>query len=421
MRKFRYTAVNIEKKKFTGTFFAEDEAHLRQQLTQQNLFLISCRPLSDATPNRFFSVSGKVSTTELTNFCRQFAILLNSGISILDSLSQLKTQTFSGFFKKIIYMVYDDVKTGVLLSKAMGKHKKVFPEFFRSMIYVGEISGSLETVLASLADYYQKETEINRKVKSALAYPIIMGIMLLAVVLLFLLFIIPRFEETIALMEITDMNGITTAVFAVSRWVRANGLYLLYAIVLLVGFTFLFLRTEKGKYISDVIKYRLPVVKRVQIDMVASKFTKSTGLLLSSGMNLVDALDVVQNLLGNRYAAKIFKNVIEDVRRGASLTFSMSCYNIFPPILIQMLSTGEKSGEIDAVLMKSQSFFDQQVENAILKATSILQPVMLAVMGGLIGLMFIAVYSPMLAIMQQDFTGTASVAAAAKFILCKIA
>lgn len=422
MRKFKYTAVNIEKKKFTGTFFAESEAHLRQQLAQQNLFLISCTPLSDASPSQFFSVTGKISTTELTNFCRQFAILLNSGISILDSLSQLKTQTFSGFFKKIISMVYDDVKIGVLLSKAMEKHKKVFPEFFRSMIYVGEVSGSLETVLMSLADYYQKEEEINRKVKSALAYPIIMGVMLFAVLLLFLLFIIPKFEETIALMEITEMNGITTAVFATSRWVRENGLYLLYAVVLITGILFFYLRTENGKYVRDVIKYHLPVIKRVQTDMVASKFVKSTGLLLSSGMNLVDALDVVQNLLGNRYAAKIFKNVIEDVRRGTSLTFSMNCYNIFPQILIQMLSTGEKSGEIDTVLVKTMNYFDQQVEASILKATAILQPIMLAVMGGLIGLMFIAVYSPMLAIMQQDFTNTASAAmGAVKFVLGKIA
>lgn len=156
--------------------------------------------------------------------------------------------------------------------------------------------------------------------------------------------------------------------------------------------------------------------------MVASKFTKATGLLLSSGMNLVDALDVVQNLLGNRYAAKIFKNVIEDVRRGASLTFAMSCYNIFPQILIQMISTGESSGELDEVLIRTQNYFDQQVEVSILKATSLIQPILLAVMGGVIALMFIAVYSPMLAIMQQDYTNTASVAMTALgHIIAKIA
>lgn len=403
MRKYKYTAVNIEKKKFSGSFFAENENHLRQQLAQQNLFLISCKPVTDASPSQFFSLTGKVEISELTNFCRQFAILLNSGISILDSLAQLKVQKFSGFFKKILCMVYDDVKIGVLLSKAMEKHSKIFPEFFRSMIFVGEISGNLELVLTNLADYYEKEVAISRKVKGALTYPIAMGVLLLGVILLFLLIVIPMFEGTLESMHIENMNKITVAVFAASDWTRANGLNLLYAVVIIVALLFFSLQTEKGKYAFDVIKYRLPLIKHVQINMVASKFTKATGLLLASGMNLVDALAVVQNMLGNRYAQKQFKNVIEDVRRGASLTFAMGNYNIFPQMLIQMLSTGEKTGGIEEVLVRSQNFFDQQVETSIVKTTSALQPIMLGLMGGVIGVLFIAVYSPMLAIMQQDY------------------
>lgn len=406
MRKFKYTAVNIEKRKFTGSFFAENENHLRQQLAQQNLFLIKCKPVTDATPNQFFSLTGKVKISELTTFCRQFAILLNSGISILDSLSQLKSQPFSGFFRKIIFMVYDDVKIGVLLSKAMEKHKKVFPEFFRSMIYVGEISGNLETILTNLADYYEKEAALNRKVKSALAYPIFMGILLIAVVLMFLYLVIPQFEDTLSKLEIKKLNPITAFVFGASNWIRANGLKLLYALVLIFALVFLMSRTQKGKYFIDVLKYKLPIIKNVQIDMVASKFTKSTGLLLSSGMNLVDALEVVKNLLGNRYVQKQFACVIEDVRRGASLTFAMDNYKVFPQMLIQMLSTGEKTGAIDDILLRTQNYFDQEVESSILRATAVIQPVMLIIMGLVIGMLFIAIYSPMIAIMQQDFTRT---------------
>jgi len=403
LRKFHYTAVNIEKKKFSGSFYAEDENHLRKQLAEQKLFLTSCRPLSEATPNQFFSLTGKIQTAELTNFCRQFAILLNSGISILDSLAQLKTQSFSGYFRKILYMIYDDVEIGVLLSKAMEKHKKVFPEFFRSMIYVGEISGNLEKVLTDLADYYEKEVALSRKVKGALAYPIFMGVLLVAIVLLFLLFVIPKFEETLAAMEIVELNSITAVVFASSNWMRANGLTLLYVIVIVIGVIFLALRTERGRYVFDVIKYKLPLIKSVQINMVASKFTKSMGLLLSSGMNLMDALNVVQNLLGNRYAQKKFKDIIDDVERGTSLTFAMDYYKIFPQMLIQMLSTGEKTGSIEEVLQRSQNFFDQQVESSIVKATGAIQPTMLVILGAVIGVLFIAVYSPMLAIMQKDF------------------
>ena len=166
---------------------------------------------------------------------------------------------------------------------------------------------------------------------------------------------------------------------------------------------------EHGMYVYvvfDVLKYKLPIIKNVQIDMVASKFTKSTGLLLSSGMNLVDALEVVKNLLGNRYVQKQFACVIEDVRRGASLTFAMDNYKVFPQMLIQMLSTGEKTGAIDDILLRTQNYFDQEVEASILRATAVIQPVMLIVMGLVIGMLFIAIYSPMITIMQQDFTRT---------------
>ena len=416
MRKYKYTAVNIEKKKFTGSFFAEDEAHLRRQLAQQNLYLVSCKPMTDATPNAFFSATGKIQISELTTFCRQFAIMLNSGISILDCLAQLREQHFSAFMKKILYMIYDDVKVGVLLSKAMEKHKKVFPEFFRSMIYVGEVSGSLEKVLNSLADYYENEVALKRKIKGALAYPIMMGVMLIGIVLLMLLLIVPQFEETLSTLNITEeeMNQLTVVVFAASRWVRAHGLTLLYVIVLIFALFFVLLRTEKGKMAMDVFKYRFPLTKNVQINLVASKFTKAMGLLLSSGMQMIEAMEVVQNLLGNRYAQKVFKSVIDDVRQGASLTFAMDAYKIFPQMLIQMLATGEKTGNVEDVLNRSVTFFDSQVESSLLRVTGIIQPVMLCLMGVVIGGMFIAVYSPMITIMQKDFTTGAAQAVLAR-------
>ena len=416
MRKYKYTAVNIEKKKFTGSFFAEDEAHLRRQLAQQNLYLVSCKPMTDATPNAFFSATGKIQISELTTFCRQFAIMLNSGISILDSLAQLKEQHFSAFMKKILYMVYDDVKVGVLLSKAMEKHKKVFPEFFRSMIYVGEVSGSVEKVLNSLADYYENEVALKRKIKGALAYPIMMGVMLIGIVLLMLLLIVPQFEETLSTLNITEeeMNQLTVVVFAASRWVRAHGLTLLYVIVLIFALFFVLLRTEKGKMAMDVFKYRFPLTKNVQINLVASKFTKAMGLLLSSGMQMIEAMEVVQNLLGNRYAQKVFKSVIDDVRQGASLTFAMDAYKIFPQMLIQMLATGEKTGNVEDVLNRSVTFFDSQVESSLLRVTGIIQPVMLCLMGVVIGGMFIAVYSPMLTILLKGFTTGAAQAVLAR-------
>ena len=403
MKKYKYVAVNIEKKRFTGIFVAENEDNLRQLLSQQNLYLISCKPIKNETPNPFFSVSGKIEIKELTTFCRQFAIMLNSGISILESLNQLKQQKFSGYFKALLFIIYDDVKVGLLLSQAMEKHKKIFPEFFRSMIYVGEISGNLEKVLISLADYYDNEIELKKKITGALAYPIFMGVLIIAVAVLMLVLVVPMFKDTLSQMDIAreDFNIITLVLFDMSDWVLQYGLNLVYVLVGLIALIFFGLKTQKGKDISDYLKYNLPIIRDVQINMVASKFVKSLGLLLSSGMNMADALEVVQHLLGNRYAEKKFRFIVDDIRQGASLTFAMDQYKIFPQILIQMISTGEKTGGVEEILNRTMKFFDAQVESSLLKATGILQPVMLCVMGVVIGGTFMAIYSPILTIMTK--------------------
>ena len=157
MKKYKYEAVNINKKKFTGTFLAENERDLASQLAKQNLYLISAKVTSDEVRPSFFSVGGRVKMVDLTAFCRQFSIMLNSGMSIVQTLDVLKDQDYDRFFKSILESVYEDVKTGVMLSDALAKHKKVFPNFFKSMIKVGEASGKLDVVMVSLADYYDND------------------------------------------------------------------------------------------------------------------------------------------------------------------------------------------------------------------------------------------------------------------------
>ncbi|MBR6555603.1 MAG: type II secretion system F family protein, partial [Clostridia bacterium] len=176
MQKFKYVAVNLQKQKIKGTFIANDEHDLAAQLAKQSLYLISAKPYSNDTPSAFFtlSVGNTVKLSELTTFCRQFAIMQNTSIPILDCLDILRHQNYTAYFKKVLQVVYEDVKSGVLLSEALNKHKKVFPDFFRSMVHVGEISGKLDEVFRSLADYYERDTALKGKVKGAMAYPMML-------------------------------------------------------------------------------------------------------------------------------------------------------------------------------------------------------------------------------------------------------
>jgi len=180
MKRFKYLAINIDRKKFRGIYFAKDEESLRQALSEQNLFLISCKVITSKTANAFFTVSGKVSLKELTNFSRQLAIMINS-LELINCLDILRNQAFSNYFKQILQIVYEDTKSGQLLSEAMSKHKKVFPKFFRDMVYVGEMSSSLEKVLLNVANYYESESKISAKIKSSLSYPITILLMVVGI------------------------------------------------------------------------------------------------------------------------------------------------------------------------------------------------------------------------------------------------
>ena len=221
MQKYKYTAVNLQKQKIHGVFIANDEEELALELAKQSLFLISAKPYSGGTPSAFFTTgTGKVAMPELTSFCRQFAIMLNTHIPILDSLDILKIQPFSSYFRNILAVVYEDVQSGVLLSEALNKHAKVFPNFFRSMIRVGELSGKLDMVLTALADYYEKDSQLRSKIKSAMAYPSMLAGMTLAIVVLMLALVVPTFRETLDQLEV-EPTGLTAAVYAVSDFLLA--------------------------------------------------------------------------------------------------------------------------------------------------------------------------------------------------------
>lgn len=399
MQKYKYVAVNLQKQKIKGTFIAKDEKDLAEQLAKQSLYLISVAPYSGNTPSAFFTTgTGKVKLSELTTFCRQFAIMINANIPILDCLDVLKNQNFSGYFRKILEIIYEDVKSGFVLSEALDKHAKVFPDFFRSMITVGEASGKLEIVFTSLADYYEKDSAIKNKAKSAMAYPLMLMGMTVAIVVLMLAMVIPRFRSSLSKLEI-EITGLTKVIYNISDYLLGNWQTLVLGIILVGGLLFLFLKTEKGKFAFDWFKIKAPLIGPITTNMVTARFARAFSLLLSSGMTLSEALDAVEIIIGNRYLKKKFRVAADGVRHGMTLTNAFDSNRLFPDMMIQMVAVGESSNTLEEVLLRSCAFFDVMVETSLNKLTSKLQPIMLIIMGAVIGTLFLAVYAPMLTIM----------------------
>ena len=399
MQKYKYTAVNLQNQKIKGTFIAKDERDLAEQLAKQSLFLVSSSIYTGNTPSAFFTLgTGKVSLSELTTFCRQFAIMLISNIPLLDCLDILKNQPFSSYFKKILDVIYDDVKSGLVLSEALKKHAKVFPDFFRSMVYVGEMSGKLDFVFNSLADYYERDSSMRQKLKSAMSYPIMLLLMTVGIAVLMLTMVIPRFKNSMADMDV-PIEGLTKTVYDISDFILAWWQPILAGIIVLGLLIFAFLQTQKGKYTLDVILVKMPLIKTIQINTLTARFARAFALLLSSGMDLAEAMEAAEVVMTNRYMQKRFHLATDYVCHGMSLTNAFETINIFPSMMVKMITIGEKTNSLDDVLTRSCSFFDAQLEASFTSFSSKIQPIMILIMGLVVGSMFLAVYAPMLSMM----------------------
>jgi type IV pilus assembly protein PilC len=399
MQKYKYLAVDLQKHKVKGVYIAKDEDELAEELAKQNLYLVSAKPYVSGENTSFFSFQATVKISELTTFCRQYAIMLNTHIPILDCLDILKNQPYTKYFKEVLGVLYEDVEGGMFLSEAMEKYKTVFPDFFRSMVKVGEISGHLDIVLTSLADYYETETSLRRKVKSAMSYPLMLLGMTVGIVILMLTVVIPTFRDTLGQLNV-EITGFTKVVYDLSDFLVQWWQTLLLGVLGLALIAMLYLRTEKGKYVLDTLKLKVPILKTIELNTITSRFARALALLLTSGLDLNESMYATEIVVANRYMKERFRMAADEVRGGMMMTEAFEKYKLFPPMMIQMITIGEKTNALDEVLTRSCKFFDDQVESSVTSLANKLQPAMLLIMGVVIIALFLAVYSPMLSIMQ---------------------
>lgn len=380
---------------------ANDVSTLKGKVKSQKNILLSYKIEKESKVNAFFAVSSKVKRTELTTFLRQFAVMIKASIPIAASLKSLKDQGYTKVFKKVLTEVYLDVQSGILLSEAFKKHPKVFPEFFNKMVAIGEVTGSLDKVLESMADYYENDRKIRSKVKSALTYPIILLVLILAVLIFITMFILPQFESMI-----NELGGnvptITKIIMSISAFMQDNFLYVFGGIIAFAFIFWLFFKkTKKGRYIWDYLKLHLPIIGTVTKNLVTSRFSKAFIILLGSGMNMSDCLDNLHKMLDNQVFIEKFKYSVEEVKRGRRISQSIANIKMFPSMLVEMIDVGEKSGNIEEVLRSTSSYFDECVEQSIAKATAALEPLMIVVLGGIVAVVILAVLLPIISLMQS--------------------
>ncbi len=342
----------------------------------------------------------KVKLKDLAIFSRQFATMINSGLSMLRALNILSEQTENDLLAQTTRELRDDVERGSSLSAAMTKHPKVFSELYVSMVRAGETGGQLDTILLRVADTFESDYKLRQKVKSAMTYPVIVAGIAFLLVTIMLLFVVPTFAEMF-----DDLGGKLPLPTQILVTISAQAKILVPLFV--VGFIVATIMYKKARRKSaefrlraDKIKLRIPVFGELFKKVAVSRFSRTLGLLLRAGVPVLQALDIVAGATGNEVLARAALDVKKSVKGGESISRPLQDHDVFPPMVVQMINVGEDTGALDAMLDKISDFYDQEIESMTESLTALIEPIMIAVLGGIVGSMIIALYMPMFKIFE---------------------
>lgn len=390
---YKYKAVTENGQVIEGFYDAQNEQEVVTMLKSSNYMPMFIEETRDSGASKTLSFE-KVKKKDLAVFCRQFYTMLDAGVTIVKCLDILEKQTENKLLKKAIENVYDNVQKGMTLSESMKNNGRVFPTILINMVEAGEVSGSLDIIMDRMAVHYEKEFKIENKIKGAMVYPIVLAIVSIAVVVFLMVAVMPTF---IGMFEGSgvELPGPTRALLAMSDSLR-NYWYI--HLLLVYGIVFgikLYTRTETGGLLFDVIKIRIPIFKDANIKVATSRFTRTLSTLLSSGIPLLQALDIVARVISNKYLGIKLENAKEEVRKGIPLSRTIKDIGVFPPMVDSMIKVGEESGAIDEILNKSADFYDEEVEISLQKMTELMQPLMVVAMALIVGFIVIAIALPM--------------------------
>jgi type IV pilus assembly protein PilC len=392
---FQYSVRDKGGKIVSGTLEAESQAAVAGKLKQMGYapISISRHKAGLKTDIKIPGFGGGVKLKDLAIMSRQFATMINSGLSMLRSLTILAEQTDNKTLAGILGEVGKDVETGVALSTALAKHPDAFPPLFVNMCRAGEVGGFLDSVLLQVAANYEAEVKLRGKVKSAMTYPVVVLVMAILAVIGMLIFIVPTFASMFDTLG-GELPAPTKVLIFMSHQLKMGGPFLA---VGLVVFWQVWRRIKNKQQVRDVVdplKLKLPVFGPLFQKIALSRFARNLGTMMHSGVPILQSLEIVSDTTGNVVLARAIRDVQDSVRQGESLAGPLAHHPVFPPMVVQMMSVGEDTGALDTMLHKISEFYDQEVEATTESLTALIEPLMIAFLGAVVGSMIIALYMP---------------------------
>jgi type IV pilus assembly protein PilC len=399
---FAYKVRDRAGKMVEGQLEADNAQLVVSKLRSMGYVPIEVQQTSGKTLSKELKIPGfsdRVKLKDVAVFSRQFATMINAGLSLLRALYILAEQTESKALADIANQVRIDVEKGSSLSNALAKHPKAFSRLYVAMVKAGEVGGALDSVLLRLADTIEKQVELRRKVKSAMTYPAVVAVLVFVIVTAMLLFIIPMFEDLY-----TELGGKlpfpTQMLINISKIVRTYW-WLIFGVE--IGAVFAFRRwisTDGGRQHWDALKLKMPIFGALVRKTALARFSRTLSALVRSGVPILESLDIVAETAGNHVVAEAVRDTQSAVKRGEPLARRLEEHPVFPPMVVQMMAVGEETGAMDEMLDKIADFYDQEVEATVDALTSLIEPLLIVVMGVCVGGMVISLYLPMFNIIK---------------------
>ncbi len=410
MPQFRYSARGAGGAATSGTLAAQDQKDAVAQLRRQGLTPLSMEEdgkAGKASSRGFFASFGakkdpkpRVKSDDLVIFTRQFATMISAGIPILESLSILAEQMADPGFRRALERIVEAIRSGGDLSESLGLYPKIFPPIYANMVKAGEASGKLDEILQRLAEYQESTAAIKREVKSAMMYPAISMFLILGITAFLMLYVVPIFKKLFESLK-ADLPAPTKLVLAVSGMLTNHGLMVLAVIVTLVVSFILYKRTARGSYQVDVVLLKLPVFGQLLRKIALARFSRTFSTLIQSGVPMLGALEIVSATAGNQVIERAVLHARDGVRQGDPLAKPLGESPVFPAMVVRMVAIGEKTGALEVLLSKIAEFYEQQVSATVKGLTALIEPILISVMGAIVGCVVAAIFLPIFQLPAQ--------------------
>lgn len=401
MDRFSYTATK-DGKPLNGTIEASSKENARKTLLQQNIHPLSIKKVKPK--GSFLKLrKGKVKQKDLVVFTRQLATMISAGVPLNRSLVTLQNQTENKYFNNIIGSVSKDVEGGRSLADALAKHPVAFNDIYVNMVRAGEAGGILEDILKRLAAQVEKDATIRKKIKSAMAYPTVIFSITTIAFFGIMIFVIPKIGQILKDLggEDAKLPFYTQALLNASNFMQNNAIFIVAGVGLTIFLLRRYISTPKGKYQYHALLLHIPVIKTVITKIALARFARTFASLMSAGVAVLDALEVTGNAIGNKVIEAELKEAAKAVKNGKQLSEPLSQSKYFPGIVAQMLAIGEETGEIDTILVKVADFYEEEVDAVIDGISALIEPVMIIILGSMVGLIAVSVMGPISSLSQN--------------------